>query len=48
MGQIGSDTGRVDNIVEGELGDVLVLLEQQRQSLCFVRTLLELYSFTLT
>lgn len=29
--QVGSDTGRVHDIVEGELGDVLAGLEEERQ-----------------
>jgi hypothetical protein len=31
VGQIGSDTGGVDDIVEGELVDELAGLEEQRQ-----------------
>lgn len=48
MGQVGSDTGRVDHIVESELGDVLVLLKQERQRLCAIRPALELYNLNLT
>jgi hypothetical protein len=31
VGEVGSDTGRVHDIVERELGDVLAGLEEKRQ-----------------
>jgi hypothetical protein len=42
VGQVGSDTGRVDNIVEGELVNKLTGLEEQRQWLRRVSTVREL------
>jgi hypothetical protein len=36
VGQVGSDTGRVHDIVEGELGDKLAGLEEEGQWLCGV------------
>lgn len=33
MGQVSGDTGGVDNVVEGEVGDQRRLLEEERQGL---------------
>lgn len=33
MGQVSGDTGGVDNVVEGEVGDQRGLLEEERQGL---------------
>jgi hypothetical protein len=44
VGQVGSDTGRVHNIVESELSDELARLEEEGQWLCHVNRVLELPS----